>query len=93
MLARNAAQLSALIAPSAPADQLSIAALAPDSFDPRGQYGDVMGAVQAATGAGSEETRVFRVEMGHGARVEYYVLGLESETGRVVGLRARAVES
>ncbi|RMJ21654.1 hypothetical protein PHISP_07480 [Aspergillus sp. HF37] len=85
-------QLSALISsPSLSADQLSIAALSPASFDPRGQYGDVMVAVQAA--AGNEETRVFRVEMGMGARVEYYVLGLEREARRVVGLRARAVES
>lgn len=38
------------------------------------------------------EVRVYRVETG-GARVEYFVLGLEKEGGRVVGVRARAVES
>lgn len=60
------------------------------SFDPRGQYTGVRDGVRDAGDGG--EVRVYRVETG-GARVEYFVLGLEKGKGRVVGVRARAVES
>lgn len=49
-------------------------------------------AVRAAAAGGEEDVKVYRVETGS-ARVEYYVLGLDVKGRRVVGLRARAVES
>lgn len=49
-------------------------------------------AAAAACAGAEEDVKVYRVETG-GARVEYYVLGLDVKGGRVVGLRARAVES
>lgn len=52
-------------------------------------------ASSSSAGAGKEdnvEIKVYRVETGT-SRVEYFVLGLDREGGRIVGLRARAVES
>lgn len=62
-----------------------------EEFDPRGQYGNVVRAVQSASG--TEEVRVYRVD--EGTRVEYYILGLEGEEdgGKIVGVKARAVET
>ncbi|KAL9603128.1 MAG: hypothetical protein Q9219_001331 [cf. Caloplaca sp. 3 TL-2023] len=58
-------------------------------FDPRGQYTAVLQAVEKA---GDGKNRIFRV--GHGkTRLEYYVVGLDKGKGRVVGLKAKAVES
>lgn len=82
------AQLSHLISPSTDLS-LSITTLSSESFDPRAQYAEVLQAVRAATQ--ESETKVYRVEMG--SRVEYYVLGLERAGARIVGLRARAVET
>lgn len=84
----STAQLSGLITGSTDLAQ-SITTLSPESFDPRGQYGDAVRAVRAASQ--EDEVRVYRVEMG--SRVEYYLLGLARDTGRAVGLRARAVET
>jgi hypothetical protein len=58
-------------------------------FDPRGQYGDVMGAVEEVVG--KKGLKVFRVELG-GARCEYWVVGM-LEGKRVVGAKVGAVES
>lgn len=41
---------------------------------------------------GSGELAFFRVELG-GTRAEYYVVGVDEKAGRVVGLKAKAVES
>ena len=58
-------------------------------FDPREQYKEVL---QAVGNAGEGESSIFRV--GHGkTRVEYYVVGLDRGKGRVVGMKAKAVES
>jgi len=58
-------------------------------FDPRGQYGDVIGAVEKVVG--KQDVKVFRVELG-GARCEYWVVGV-LEVKRVVGAKVGAVES
>ncbi|KAL8762185.1 MAG: hypothetical protein Q9184_001782 [Pyrenodesmia sp. 2 TL-2023] len=58
-------------------------------FDPRGQYKDVLQAVQKA---GDCESRVYRVQHGK-TRIEYYVIGLDKGNMRVIGLRAKAIES
>ncbi|MCJ1243947.1 hypothetical protein MMC30_001144 [Trapelia coarctata] len=58
-------------------------------FDPRGEYRDVLEAVERAGDGG---VRVFRVSEG-GARRQVWVLGVDGKGGRVVGFRARAVES
>ena len=49
-------------------------------------------AVQTAVSGGAAEVKVYRVEVGR-SRVEYFVLGLDKENGRVVGLKAGAVET
>lgn len=51
-------------------------------------------AVRAAASGKDEdvEVKVYRVEVGP-SRVEYFVLGLDTEQGRVVGFRAKAVET
>lgn len=53
-------------------------------------------AQRSAAGVGEDEAdvevRVYKVEVGP-SRVEYFVIGLESQGGWVVGVRAKAVES
>lgn len=63
-------------------------------FDPRGDYGEVVDAVTKAAGRG--KVSCFRVEgEGSGRRTEvrYYVIGLNGNEGRLVGVRALSVES
>lgn len=63
--------------------------LSAKEFDPKGDYGDVLDMVKKA---GSGDVKVFRV--GHGrTRAEYYVVCVDGKGGRVVGLKAKAVES
>jgi hypothetical protein len=57
-------------------------------FDPRGEYRDVVKEAEGVVDGG--ELKVFRVERGK-TRVEYYLVGLRG--GRLVGVRAEAVES
>lgn len=53
------------------------------------QYKKVIDAVKKA---GNGEVKVFRVEL-EGTRAEYYVVSVDKEGGKVVGLKALAVES
>lgn len=87
MLILTIDNLSSLISSGS---KLSVEELSYSSFDPRGQYTGVRDKVRDAAGAG--DVKVYRVET-EGARVEYFVLGLEKGQGRVVGVRAKAVES
>ncbi|MCJ1403406.1 hypothetical protein MMC11_006629 [Xylographa trunciseda] len=66
-----------------------VSTLSTQEFDPKGEYKDVMRAVEKA---GDGKVRVFRVEVGS-TRVWYYVVGWEKDAGKVVGVRAKAVES
>lgn len=66
-----------------------VSSMSPKHFDPRGQYKDVLQAVEKA---GDGTSRIFRI--GHGkTRIEYYVIGLDTAKGRIVGLKAKAIES
>ena len=58
-------------------------------FDPRGQYKDILEAVEKV---GDGRARIFKVEHGK-TRVEYYVVGFEEQGGKVVGMRAIAIET
>lgn len=58
-------------------------------FDPQGEYEKVMEAVEQS---GDGKTRIYRVEH-DSTRIEYYVVGFDKAGGRVVGLKAKAVES
>lgn len=64
-------------------------------FDPRGEYGVVVGKVEQAGKMGADGksgVKVFRVEVDHsGTRVEYYVLAVGERS--LVGVVAKAVES
>lgn len=53
------------------------------------QYSKVLDAVKSA---GNGKVAIFRVEHGS-TRAEYYVVSVDEEEGRVVGLKALAVES
>ena len=66
-----------------------VSTLSQKEFDPEGRYKEVVEAVEKA---GDGKARVFRVEMGR-ARAEYWVVGFDKGKGRVVGLRAKSVES
>ena len=58
-------------------------------FDPQREYKKVMEAVERA---GDGKTRIYRVEHDT-TRLEYYVVSIDRDGGRVVGLKAKAVES
>ena len=58
-------------------------------FDPRGQYKEVLQAVEKA---GDGKARIYRIATGK-ARVEYYVVGFDEKGQRIVGLKAKSVES
>ena len=58
-------------------------------FDPQGEYKNVMAAVERS---GDGKTRIYRVEHDR-TRAEYYVVGFDKEGGKIVGLKALAVES
>ena len=48
--------------------------------------------LQAVERAGDGKARVFRLQHGK-TRTEYYVIGFDEKHGRLVGLKAMAVES
>ena len=66
-----------------------VSTLTTQDFDPKGHYKEVLQAVEKA---GDGRARVFRVHHGS-TRAEYYVVGLDKKGKKVVGLKARAVES
>ncbi|KAF2808742.1 uncharacterized protein BDZ99DRAFT_477275 [Mytilinidion resinicola] len=66
-----------------------VSSVSEKEFDPEGQYKSVLDAVKKA---GSGEVGVFRVEHGS-TRAEYYVVSVDTKEGRLVGLKALAVES
>ena len=66
-----------------------VSTLSVKEFDPKGHYQSVLQAVEKA---GDGKASVYRVEYGS-TRVEYYVVGFDREGKRVVGLKAKAVES
>lgn len=53
------------------------------------QYKSVLDAVKKA---GSGDVKIFRVELSS-TRAEYYVVAVDEEEGRIVGLKALSVES
>ncbi|KAL8754741.1 MAG: hypothetical protein Q9199_004137 [Rusavskia elegans] len=69
--------------------EVTIGSMTPNEFDPRGQYEEVL---QAVGNAGDGKSRIYRVSHGK-TRMEYYVVGLDKGKGRVVGMKAKAVES
>ena len=60
-----------------------------EKFDPHKQYQDIVNAVE---GSSEAKATVFRTAHGK-TRVEYYVVGFDKDMGRVVGMKATAVES
>lgn len=77
----------------------AIETLSPSSFDPKTQYTAVVKAVREAAAASDSsvdesgvDVKVFRVDVGK-SRVEYWVLALDAADGKIVGLKAKAVES
>ena len=66
-----------------------VSTLSTQDFDPKGQYKEVLQVVEKA---GDGKARVFRVHHGS-TRAEYYVVGLDEKGKKVVGLKAKAVES
>ena len=61
-------------------------------FDPNGEYAGVLEKVAKAAG-NKGEVRCFRVDAGRSTKVLYYVVALDTEGGRLVGVRAMSVES
>ncbi|CAG8955679.1 hypothetical protein HYFRA_00010944 [Hymenoscyphus fraxineus] len=76
-----------LIHHPSPADA-TVEILDPSTWDPQGEYQDVVQAVREATKGG--DVRVYRVEK-EGSRVEYWVVGVEG--GVLLGAKVLAVES
>ena len=63
--------------------------LSEKDFDPRGQYKAV---IKAVKDAGSEDVGFFKVKLDR-TRSEYLVVSVDSKHGRLVGLKALAIES
>ncbi|KGO73891.1 hypothetical protein PITC_016260 [Penicillium italicum] len=91
-------QFSSLISPDTDLSQ-SISILSPSSFDPKNQYSAALDAVRAAAiekdsgvDQSAVELKVYRVEQ-TSTKIEYWVLALHVPESRLVGLRAKAVES
>lgn len=75
--------------------QAEISTLSTSSFDPKNQYSAVLKAVREAasgTDRSDVDVKVYQLETGS-TRVEYWVLALDGKGGRLVGMKARAVES
>lgn len=70
-------------------DDGDVSSMEPHEFDPKHHYKEIFTAVEKA---GDGKARVFRVQ-GKGTRVEYWVVGVDKQGGRVVGFKAGAVES
>lgn len=62
-----------------------------EEFDPRGEYGEVVEKTREAI-EGAGDVKIFTVEAGR-SRVVYFVVGLDGERRRLVGVRAVSVES
>lgn len=60
-----------------------------DDFDSEGKYEAALSAVREA---GDGSAWIFRVELGR-TRVEYYIVSQDRRSKRVVGLKAKSVES
>lgn len=70
--------------------QRGITQLEPSKWDVRGEYKDVLDAVRKA--ASGRAVKVYRVE-GSGSRVEYFIVGVDSSEGKVVGVKVLSIES
>ena len=66
-----------------------VSTISTKEFDPKGDYKEVLQAVEKA---GDGKARIYRLETGK-SRAEYYVVGFDEQGGKVVGLKAKAVES
>ena len=58
-------------------------------FDPKGHYKELISAVEDA---GDGKARIFRIEHGD-TRSEIFVVSMDRDGQRVVGLKALAIES
>ncbi|KAJ5205270.1 hypothetical protein N7491_004106 [Penicillium cf. griseofulvum] len=94
----SADQLSSLISSDTNLSK-SISIITPSAFDPNNQYASALDAVRTAavekdSGADKSavELKVYRVEQTM-TQCEYWVLALHAPESRLVGLRAKAVES
>jgi len=67
----------------------NVSTLSAQEFDPKGQYKNVLQAVEKA---GDGTARIFRVDHGR-TRAEYFVISLDTKGKKVIGLKAKAVES
>ncbi|EEP81431.1 predicted protein [Uncinocarpus reesii 1704] len=91
-------QFKSLIFSSSDAPELEISTLSLSDFDPRNQYQTVFHAIRTAvSGSEAKETRdvelqVYRIQHDQ-TRAEYWVMGLDTSERRLVGMKARAVES
>ena len=91
-------QLSSLISPTKDLSGAT-STLSASAFDPNNQYSPVFDAVRTAAVEHDEnadgsavDVKVYRVEL-TSTKLEYWVLALDAVQGRVIGLRAKAVES
>lgn len=66
-----------------------VSTLALKDFDPRGQYKEV---VEAVNSIGDGDLNIYRVEHGK-TRAEYYIIRFDKKGERVIGFKAKAVET
>ena len=101
----NIDQFASLISLSTVTPNTDITILSPKQFDPKGRYTSVIEKVKdttTSTGTSKDKTdgenenenevKVYRVGISH-SNVEYWVIGLDVSNKRIVGVRAKAVET
>jgi hypothetical protein len=59
-------------------------------FDGQGLYGEVIKAVEES--AAAKDVKIYRVTHGR-TRAEYYLVAVDSKQGKLVGMKANAVET
>ena len=88
----SAADFSTCLEKSHTSSSGDVEELSVKEFDPRGEYKSVIEAVGQAGKKGKGDVKVYRVE-GKGSRVEYYVVTVAEDGGKLVGVTTMAVES
>ena len=66
-----------------------VSTLGLDEFDPQGQYKEILEAVNSV---GDGKLKVYRVQHGR-SRAEYYIVRFEKNGRRIIGFKAKAVET
>ena len=72
--------------------QADVVVMSVEEFDPRDAYADVIGIVREVAGAAGGHIGVYQLEHGS-TRIEYYIVTCDQRHARLIGVKAKAVET